>query len=350
MRKLLPNVSRPYSNEIFSSWIHRGFRSGADSRFAELIGLCRLHNIADLDRDDVELIELAANIFALPKAHFSSMFPSRNYWIIPSTYRNLYCPGCLLADIKHGNIPGYRISWVYRWSIVCPIHGFILESTGRVGQTAEDTVSSAIHSLAKDKLHMPPPITTRASQFSAHVGYVGVAFYFQQWIAGQIRSEKIMLPTGQTVSAKDFFRMIDIVCLSAMRPARAEERYIPDTYSYLPPRKWPSEPLKGSEVAHLPFRDPIAFAPSEKAGLLAYLGLLVGVPKCCSLWRILAKRSSYYSCPSSKSLFPDDDRGLRDKIRNMLAEENNPLLDTATTWFDIDLQRQAGIVIPELFK
>jgi hypothetical protein len=34
----------------------------------------------------------------------------------------------------------------------------------------------------------------------------------------------------------------------------------------------------------------------------------------------------------------------------MLAEENNPLLDTATTWFDIDLQRQAGIVIPELFK
>jgi len=122
-----------------------------------------------------------------------------------------------------------------------------------------------------------------------------------------------------------------------------DEQRISQAYSYLPPRKWPTQEIIGNSVETVTNRDIGSLDPIEKAGFFSYIGLLVGVPKCCRLWRILGRCSAHYCRPDSRSLFPDDDRNLRECILERLAKEKNPLLGTVKIWFDINLRVCRGI-------
>lgn len=349
MNKLLPGVIRPVSDELLSSWICRGLRLNNDRRFDRLLSLYYDRKIFDPDHQDSNAaIEIISNIFEQPQRYFRSMLPAVNYWVTPLKHRNLYCSDCILSDIRKGQVPAYRKSWVYRWSIICPIHGTILETTGEIDIGTNKTIQLAVYTLAKNQLNSSTvKPTIRGCKYSAYIGYSSIAFYFQQWLSKQARCNQILMPSGQFVTANHFFNMLDTICASMMRPSRDDETHIPQTYSYLPPKKWPKE-LLDIDAAQLTYKEISSYDPIEKAGLLAHLGMLVGVSKCCYLWRLLARSSPHYSYPNSKSLFPNDDRNYRGRIVDALTKENNPLLETVIRWFDLDLRQHAGIIMPSI--
>jgi hypothetical protein len=182
-----------------------------------------------------------------------------------------------------------------------------------------------------------------ASKYSACAGFLNISYYFQEWLFQQCKSDSINIPGGQCVDALSFFNMVDAICLSLMRPVGIEEKRISQAYSYLPPRKWPSREAISKGARIIVNRDIGSLEPIEKAGLFSYLGLLVGIPKCCQLWRILGNYSPYYCFPDTRSLFPADSRNLRGLILERLEKENNPLRDTVELWFYLNLRAHRGI-------
>ncbi|WP_080942981.1 MULTISPECIES: TniQ family protein [Pseudomonas] len=347
MNRLLPGVMRPFSDEVLSSWLHRGLQRNKDRRFDELLSLYHEEKVLDPDHEDsIVALQLLEQTFKQPKSHVLSMLPATDYWVMPIKHRRFFCSECVIEDVRRGYIPVYRKSWIYRWSIICPVHTTILSSTEIITTNSNTTMQLALHALAKNEFssswRVKPSIS--ASKYSTHAGFLNIAYYFQEWLLRQSRKRCICMPGGQLVDSASFFSMIDTISLSMMRPVAVDEKRISQAYSYLPPRKWPTQEIMGNSAEPITNRDIGSLDPIEKAGLFSYFGLLVGVPKCCRLWRILGRCSAHYCRPDSRSLFPDDDRKLREKILERLGKEKNPLLDTVEVWFNINLRVCRGII------
>lgn len=341
MNRLLPGIMRPLPDEVLSSWLHRGLQRNKDRRFDNLLTLYQANSVLDCDyKDSIIAIRLLAQTFKQPPHHFLSMLPATAYWVSPVKHRGLYCSECIIEDVCKGCLPAYRKSWIYRWSIICPIHGTVLSKIEKTITDSNKTMQLALHKVARNEFNSSWRIkpSINASKHSTHAGFLNIAYYFQEWLFRQSKNQYVAMPGGQLVDAAVFFSMIEASCLSMMRPVGIDETRICQAYSYLSPRKWPTQEAMSHGAATISSRDIGSYDPIEKAGLFSYFGLLIGVPKCRQLWQILGKCSAHYCLPDSRSLFPDDDRNLRGRILEKLAKEQNPLLDTVRAWFDVDFR------------
>jgi|GEM_PF-2305916 len=344
-------VIRPLPDELLSSWLNRGLKLGKDRRFDLLWSLFLANNLLDPDYQDPDVsVSLAESIFNCSKQHFKIMLPVYNCWVSPERFRVAYCAECIFTDMQKGYFPAYRKSWIYRWSVVCPIHLTVLNTTENTVKNTTETVQLAANFIARNQAirSLKVKYSISACKCSSYAGFLAIASYFQEWLFKQIRVNSIQIPGGISVCPVDFFTMVETICLALLRPLGADDRTACQAYAYLPPRKWPNHDVINLNANETSTIDIASYDPLEKAGFLAYLGMLIGVPKCCQLWKILGNSSPHYCYPDSQSLFPNDSRNLRGAILERLYQDGNPLLETVKNWFDLDIRRHIGIDKPPL--
>jgi len=347
MNKLFPNIIRPLPDEILSSWIHRAFLSNIDRKYN---GLARLSSVQDPDFADNELTyQVLQSAFKYPQQCCATLLPVFNFWISPIKYRFNYCRYCIWGDILDGHHPAYRKQWAYRWSVVCLKHQCPLVALDRYIETNADTVRQAASILVKNnelnkRPHLPPlSYLLMLSSTHSYCGYIYVAAYFQKWLSDQIKGPCIVMPNGQNVSGDHFFDMLDAVTLSMMRRTCKHEDFISQAYSYLPPRKWP-----GLQGDNSPLKIPLdidiaSLDPRDKAGFLAFIGILIDIPMCKVAWRLVSKNNPNFLFPDGKSLFPEDHRHLQHLILTKMENSMNPLKNMVSNWFKLNLHEHIGL-------
>ncbi|VVP87723.1 hypothetical protein [Pseudomonas fluorescens] len=344
-------VIRLLPDETLSSWLHRGLNLGRDRRFDRLYYLFLMNNLLDPDaRDPSASISLIEKTFSISARHCQSMLPALDYWISPERHRTTYCAECIFSDMQKGYFPAYRKSWIYRWSVVCPIHLTVLSSTRCLVKNSNETVQLAANFVIKNHAaeSLKATYSLSACRSSSYAGFTVISSYFQEWLFKQMSFSKIHIPGGISVRPIDFFRMVDTICWSMLRPLGVEDRTACPTYAYLPPRTWPHHSAINLDLNGRHTLDLASYNPLERVGFLAHLGILIGVPKCCHIWRLLGNTSPHYSHPDSRALFPNDSRNLRDAILEHLYQQRNPLVETVSHWFNLNLQRRVGIAKPPL--
>lgn len=352
MNSVFFGIIRPLPDELLSSWLNRGLKLGKDRRFDLLWSSFLTNNLLDPDYQDPDLsVSLAESIFDCSKQYFTMMLPAYNFWVSPEEFRVAYCAECIFTDMQKGYFPAYRKSWIYRWSVVCPIHLTVLNTTENTVKRTAETVQLAANFIVRNQAisSLKTKYSISACKSSSYAGFLAIASYFQEWLFKQIKVGSIQMPGGMSVCPFAFFSMVETICLALLRPLGAEDRTACQAYAYLPPRKWPNHDVINSNENEIATIDIASYDPLEKAGFLAHLGMLIGVPKCRQLWKILGNSSPHYCYPDSQSLFPDDSRHLRGAILERLYQDGNPLLETVNGWFDLDIRRHIGINKPQLF-
>lgn len=347
MNKIFPDIIRPIPDEILSSWIHRAFLSDIKKKYN---GLARLSTVEDPDFADRDLTyQVLQSVFNYPQQCCETLLPVLDFWVSPIKYRFNYCPHCIWDDIIDGNHPAYRKQWAYRWSVVCLKHQCPLLALERYTNKNTDTVRQAASILVKNNELTNRPYLPQlryllmlASRYP-DCGYIYVAAHFQKWLSDQIKHPCIVMPNGQKVSNYHFFDMLDTVSLSMMRRTCKREEFISQAYSYLPPRKWPRLQEKTSSLSISPCVDIASLDPRDKAGFLAFIGVLIDAPMCKVAWKLVSNNNLDFLFPDSKSLFPKDHRQLQNLIIAKMEDSMNPLKNLVISWFDLDLQEHIAI-------
>jgi hypothetical protein len=352
MNELFPDIIRPRPEEVLSSWLRRAFLSDIDRKYYRL---AMLNSVQDPDHTDSAFTyEIISSAFRHPQQCCSILLPVNDCWVSPLKYRFSYCQHCIWEDILDGYNPAFRKEWLYRWSVVCTKHSCLLSTINRYVTSNSDTTDNAASALVKNntlsKRPYLPPLEYLLMLAGAHAdcGYIYVAAHFQKWLSSQITGLYISMPTGQQVSNYHFFDMLDAISTSMMRRYSKQEKLVSQAYSYLSPRKWPSSQEDSFSPKTLSDVDLGCFEPREKAGFLAFTGILIGVPMCHLAWRLVSNKNLEFLFPDGESLFPNDHRELQNAVITKLDQTMNPLKDMVGSWFKLNLREYIGMT-PDSF-
>lgn len=326
---LFVGMHRPYSDEVFSSWLNRGIKRGVPKFFETAAILAHL-GITDPDSiKHAQVCILSSQILGCTPIAIQSLLPTPALWLPPVTQRRKYCISCIAEDLAQGRHPAYRRSWLHRWSVGCPVHLHPLSMIHHFTEDTNETISHAVFvALSGDSpwYKFSYQAILAASLRRPELGCFLTALRFQLWLANALKHSTVHLPTGRSIKANHLLQIIDATAITLVKGFCDTDLAL---VSFTPHDA--GSDADRHNAARLAPNDIARFDPLHTSRLLATLGAFLGIPSCVSMWRILS-RNYRYSPPPLISFFPDIEAKITDEIIKKLCAYKNPCIDLVEGW------------------
>lgn len=329
--RLFAGMHRPYSDEVFSSWLNRGIKRGVP-KFTETAAILAYQGITDPDSTKhTQVCILSAQILGCTPSAIQGLLPTPALWLPPITQRRKYCISCVAEDLAQGHHPAYRRSWLHRWSVGCPVH---LHPLSMIHQFTEDTNETLSHAIYVALSGSSPwykfshqDILT-ASLRRPELGYFLTALRFQLWLAKTLKHSTIYLPSGKSIEANHFLQIIDAASITLTKGICDTDLALVSVI----PHDASNETGHRNDAGLSP-SDIVRFDPLYSSSLLATFGAFLGIPSCLLMWHMLS-RNYRYNRSSLISFFPDIEVNIADEIIKKLNAYENPHIDLVEAWLN----------------